>query len=142
MYSCFRVVDHFYSRPYYLLDEALTWARAEQRCSEGNDGYLAAANSAEQFDFLRGLYDKYRNQSGSAVGSWIDGKFDNATNKWVCDAYVYGANTACLAEMLWASGEPDHEDTDRCIGVWYQQPDGVVNCNCSKKGLAICATFR
>ena len=125
-----------------MLDDALTWTEARDRCSQGNNGYLAAANSDAHFAFLRGLYDKYRNQSGSAVGAWIDGKFDNATNKWVCDAYVYGANIGCLAELLWATGAPNHEDTDRCIGVWYQRPDGVANRKCNKKVPAICATFR
>ena len=132
-------MDHFYNRPYYLLDEALTWARAEERCSEGNNGYLAAANSAEQFDFLRGLYDKYRNQSGSAVGAWIDGIYDSDAKMWRCHSNEFDT---CPSDMPWSHGEPNRNDTEHCILVWYSRTDGVANYNCNKTMPAICATNR
>ena len=122
-----------------MLDEALTWAEARDRCSEGNNAYLAVANYDKKFDFLRGLYDKYRNQSGSAVGAWIDGKYDNASKTWHCDA---GGLGICSHRMPWSHGEPNRNDTEHCVLVWYSRTDGVANYNCNKTMPAICATIR
>ena len=119
-----------------MLDEVLTWNEARDRCSEGNNAYLAAADYDEQFAFLRGLYDKYRNQSGSAVGAWIDGKFDNATKTWQCGM------GKCSFEMPWSRGEPNREDTEWCLLVWYSRTDGVANYRCNATMPAICATIR
>ena len=140
---CCSVVDHFNNRAYVLLDESLTWAEARARCSEGNNGYLAVANNAEQFDFLRGMLDKYRSQGGAANGAWIDGRlYEPATAEWVCDAYVYGSNYYCQPGMPWTHGEPSNLDFEHCILVWFNKTDGVSNYVCNEKMPAICATFR
>ena len=125
-----------------MIDEALTWDEARDRCSENNDGYLAVANKAYEFSFLRGMYDKYRRQGGTANGAWIDGKFDNATDKWVCDAYIYGQNTDCNSDMPWTHGEPNNLDIERCALVWFTRTDGVANYMCNEKLPTICATYR
>ena len=139
---CSRVEDHLKKRAYYLIDEALTWYEARDRCSKNGEGYLAEAHNAEQFDFLRGMYDKYRAQGGNANGAWIDGQFDNGTKEWVCDSYIYGKNTDCMSAMPWTHGEPNNLDTERCALVWFTRTDGVANYMCHEKMPVICATYR
>ena len=69
-----------------MLDEALTWDEAYNRCRQGDNAYLAVANNVEEFDFLRGMYDEYHANGGSAEGVWIDGKFDPVTSTWNCES--------------------------------------------------------
>ena len=88
------------------------------------------------------MYDKYRAQGGNANGAWIDGKFNNGTNKWVCDAYIYGKSPDCMSDMPWTHGEPNNLDTERCILVWFTRTDGVANYMCHEKMPAVCATSR
>ena len=137
--ACFSVVDHFYNRAYVLLDEALSWDAASDRCREGRNGYLAAAQNKEEFDFLRGMYDKYDAQGGSAIGAWIDGKYDNATKAWHCYS---NDDDACLSDMPWSVGKPNRNETEQCILVWWSTTDGVVNHRCNSRMPAICATLR
>ena len=129
-----------------MLDEALTWAEARARCKEGSNEYLAVANSVEQFNFLRGMYDKYRANNGSADGVWIDGKFDAAANVWNCysnyDNFAYDYNDVCQSDMPWSSGGSNTGSNQHCILVWHANSDGVKNYGCSEKMPAICATKR
>ena len=127
---------------YYWLDEALTWVEARDRCSEGNNGYLAVAKSKKQFDFLRGMYDEYRARRGDAAGAWIDGKYHNATKTWVCDSYIYVWYPNYMSYMSWSFEEPNGELTEHCVLVWHSRTDGVANYRCNARMPAICATFR
>ena len=142
---CYSVEDHFYNRAYYLIDEALTWAEARDRCSEGDAGFLAEAKNVEQFDFLRGMYDKYLAQGGDVIGAWIDGKYDPDRKAWPCNSYFdFDAyyDDPCLKTMPLSTGEPSIVDTMRCVIVWWQKTDGVANYRCDAKLPAICATYR
>ena len=141
---CFSVVDHFHNRRHFFIDKPLTWSEASDECRKTNDGYLAVANSEEEFDFLRGMYDEYVAQGGSAIGVWIDGTFDNDTKTWTCysnydDVYF---DDSCLDDMPWSFGEPNRNETEHCILVWYSRTDGVANYRCNVKLPAICATKR
>ena len=69
-----------------MLDEALTWDEAYDRCRQGDYEYLAVANDEKLFKFLRGMYDEYVANGGSAIGAWIDGKFYNTTDAWNCES--------------------------------------------------------
>ena len=141
--SCYSVEDHFQNRVYYLLDERLTWREARDSCSENNDGYLAAVNNKAQFNFMLGMFDKYRAQGGHFVSAWLDGKYEPATAMWRCDAYVYGTKIRCQAAMPWAFEEPNNLDFDEhCILLWWSRTDGVVNYVCDALLPAICATHR
>ena len=138
-FACSSFEDHFNSRAYYWLNEALTWDEARGRCSEGNNGFLAVANSKKQIEFLRGMYDEYRSRGGDAAGVWIDGKYDNATKTWRCYS---NDDDACVSDMPWSRGEPNRNDTEWCILVWYSRTDGMANYRCNARMPAICATFR
>ena len=144
----FSVADHFYKRRYVFLDEALTWDTAYKKCRAYRNGYLAAAKNDEEFDFLRGMYDVYRALGGNAIGVWIDGKYDNVTNEWRCYSYynLYSSGLyyydPCWNDMPWSHGEPNRNDTEHCLLVWYSRRDGVANYRCNEKMPAICATFR
>ena len=128
---------------YVWLDEALTYDEANARCSEGNNGELAVANSKKQFEFLRGMYDEYRSRGGNAVGAWIEGKYDNASKIWRCKSnYDFYYDDACRNTMPWTHGEPNRIETEWCILVWYSRTDGVANFRCYEKMPAICAINR
>ena len=133
-------MDHFNAKAYYLIDEALTWAEASDRCAEGNAGYLAEAKDDKEFKFLRGMYDKYRTQGGDANGAWIDGTYDNITKQWMCDSHGFGSD--CLWDTPWSHGEPNRLHIERCLLVWFTRNDGVANYMCSERMPAICATYR
>ena len=141
--SC-SVKGNFYNRAYYLLDEALTWTEARDSCREDNNGFLAVANNDNEFDFLRAMYDNYRSQGGSAIGAWIDGEYYNVTKKWHCHSNVNYADRddTCGNDMPWSHGEPNRNDTEHCILVWYSRRDGVANYRCNATMPAICATYR
>ena len=136
----FRVEDNFQNRAYYLLDEALTWTEARAKCSTNNAGYLAMANSAEHFTFLKGMFDNYRSQGGSAEGAWVNGVYEYS--RWLCHDYIYGLEAACPSVMPWTSGEPDNLPTEKCARVQHTKTDGLANYACTEKMPAICATFR
>ena len=127
---------------YYWLDEELTWDEARNSCSDGNNGYLAVANSDKQFKFLRGMYDEYIYQGGDALGAWIDGKFNNATKTWVCDSYIYVWYPNYMSYMSCSFEEPNGELTEHCVLVWHSRTDGVANYNCNQAMPAICAAYR
>ena len=139
---CFRVEDRFKYRDYYLVDESLTWEQARARCSQNSDGYLAVAYSVEHFNFLKGMFDNYRSQGGSAAGAWINGKYTSSVSKWFCYDYTYGYGPTCLAGMPWSNGEPGSLATEHCIRVAQTNTDGVVNGQCDDTMPAICAKFR
>ena len=145
--TCFSVEDRFNKRAYVLLDEALTWAEANDRCRQGDNDYLAVANNDELFNFLKGMLDAYRTQGGSANGTWIDGKFDNSTDAWNCESnsnsFAYNYEDICQPGMPWANEEPaDADDSGHCVLVWHSSSDGVTNYWCNTKLPAICATKR
>ena len=130
---------HANNRTYFILDEALSWDEARARCNESNEGYLAVANSAKEFKFLRGLYDEYRARGGVAVGAWIDGEYDSAAKTWHCESN--GPGTVCLSGMPWTYEEPNNVDDEKCIIVWFTRTDGVANYYCHKKMVAICTAY-
>ena len=140
------VEDHYNKRAYVLLDEALTWDEAYDRCRQGDYEYLAVANDEKLFKFLRGMYDEYVANGGSAIGAWIDGRFYNTTDAWNCESnagnFAYDYDYLCQSEMPWSNGEPNRNDTEHCILVWYSRTDGVANYRCNVKLPAICATKR
>ena len=137
------VVGLFNNRLYYLVDEALTWSEARNRCSQDNSGFLASsAYSVQQFNFLRGLYDEYRAKNGTAIGAWIDGQYDSEAKEWHCKSFWYGRHGRCPNDMKWSHGEPNRNDTEHCILVWYSRRDGVANYRCDARMPAICAAHR
>ena len=144
--TCSSVEHHYKKRAYVLLDEQLTWDEANDRCKEGDNAYLAVANDYKIFKFLRGMYDEYVANGGSANGVWIDGKYYPLTDTWQCDSNsnnnVYEYEDICQYDMPWSHREPNRLDTEHCILVWYSRRDGVANYRCNARMPAICATKR
>ena len=134
----FRVEQSFRNRGYYLVDATLTWDEAKAKCAENGAGYLAEADSVEKFNFLKGMLDAYRTQGGSAVGAWIDGKYDSATSKWQCASHQYHDIKSCSPDMpgTWQA------QTSGCIRLLYSTTSGVVTHSCTEKMPAICAKYR
>ena len=134
----YRIEGSHRYRAYYLVDATLTWDEAKAKCSENGAGYLAEADSVERFNFLKSMLDAHRSQGGSAVGAWIDGKYDSATSKWHCETYKYNSDVNCSPDMpgTWKA------QTSGCIRLFYSSTSGVVTHSCSEKMPAICATYR
>ena len=138
-FTCSSFEDHLHGRVFVWLSEELTWDEARARCSEGDYANMPVANRKTHFDFLRGMYDEYRSRGGDAVGAWIDGKYDYNTKTWHCYSNY---NDACLSDMPWSRGEPNRNDTEHCILVWWSKTDGMASYNCSARMPAICTTYR
>ena len=120
---------------YALIDDALTWNESRTAC-EKRHGVLAMANDAATFTVLRRMYEQYSvGAERPALGAWLDGRRVNDTaDSWQCESNKID----CPSNMPWSSGEPNRQQTEHCVLVWYSRTDGVANYGCARKMVAIC----